>query len=166
MPFTNYVDIVGGTYKVNNKFQQKLSHYHTAVLPMYDKTKNAMYTLFLGGIAQYYPDNNGKIISNKEVPFTKTISLISRVNGKVEETYLPLQMPGYLGTAAEFIFAPDAIVYKEGIADFNLLPKNETLIGYIVGGINSSDKNIFFTNTGKESKANNTIIKVYLKRNL
>lgn len=164
LPFTNFVDIVGGTYKVNNRFKQKFNHYHSAVLPMYDKATTSMYSVFFGGIAQYYPDITGKIVNNTDVPFTKTISIITRTKDKVEETYMPIQMPGYLGAAAEFIFMPDAKMFKEGIADLKTIQKNEILIGYIVGGINSSTKNIFWDNTGKESKANNKIIKVYLKK--
>lgn len=164
LPYTNFVDIAGGTYKVNNRFKQKFNHYHSAVLPMYEKATASMFSVFFGGIAQYYPDNSGKIVNNTDVPFTKTISVITRYNEKVEETYIPIQMPGYLGAAAEFIFMPDTKMYKEGIADFNAIQKNEILIGYIVGGINSSNKNIFWDNTGKESRANNKIIKVYLKK--
>ena len=164
VPFTNFVDILGGTYKVNNSFKQKFSHYHSAVLPLYDKTTASMYTVFFGGIARYYPGSNGKIMDNKDVPFTKTISIITRKEGKVEETYLPLQMPGYSGTAAEFIFTEGIQMFKEGIADINLLKEGEELIGYIMGGINSSSKNIFWDNTGNESKANGKLIRVYLKR--
>ena len=164
VPFTNFVDILGGTYKVNNSFKQKFSHYHSAVLPLYDKTTASMYTVFFGGIARYYPASNGKIMDNKDVPFTKTISIITRKEGKVEETYLPLQMPGYSGTAAEFIFTEGIQMFKEGIADINLLKEGEELIGYIMGGINSSSKNIFWDNTGNESKANGKLIRVYLKR--
>lgn len=164
VPFTNFVDILGGTYKVNNSFKQKFSHYHSAVLPLYDKTTASMYTVFFGGIARYYPGSNGKIMDNKDVPFTKTISIITRKEGKVEETYLPLQMPGYSGTAAEFIFTEGIQMFKEGIADINLLKTGEELIGYIMGGINSSSKNIFWDNTGNESKANGKLIRVYLKR--
>lgn len=164
VPFTNFVDIRGGTYIVNNRFNQKFSHYHSAVLPIFDKATAAMYSIFFGGIARYYPDVNGKIVNNKDVPFTKTISVIIRKDEKEKEIYLAIQMPGYLGAAAEFIFVPDAGMYMEGIADANSLKNEETLIGYIVGGINSSANNIFFDNTGKESKANGKIIKVYMKR--
>lgn len=164
VPFTNFVDIRDGSYAVNNSFKQKFSHYHSAVLPLYDKSANTMYTVFFGGIARYYPGINGKIMDNKDVPFTKTISIITRKEGKVHETYLPVQMPGYSGAAAEFIFMPETTMYKEGIADANTLNNEETLIGYIVGGINSSANNIFFDNNGKESKANGKLIGVYLKR--
>ncbi len=164
IPFTNFVDIVGGSYKVNTGFEQKFSHYHSAVMPLYDKVAASMYSVFFGGIARYFPGSNGKIFDNKDVPFTKTISVIIRKDEKEKEIYLPIQMPGYLGAAAEFIFTPDTRMYKEGIADASSMKNEETLIGYIVGGINSTANNIFFDNTGKESKANGKIIKVYLKR--
>ncbi len=164
LPYTNFVDIVRGGYEVNNNFQQKLSNYHCAVLPIFEQTSAAMYSIFWGGIARYYPDNTGKIIANSDVPFTKTISVISRINNKITESYLPIQMPGYLGAAAEFIFSADAKQYSNGIADITDLPAKEILIGYITGGINSSDKNIFWSNTGKESKAANSIIKVYIRK--
>jgi len=73
-------------------------------------------------------------------------------------------MPGYLGAAAEFIFMPELTLYNDGIADLQQLKNDEIAVGYIVGGINSSEKNIFFSNTGKESKANSSIIKVFIKR--
>ena len=164
IPFTNFVDIAGGTYKVNNSFEQKFSHYHTAVMPLYDKISASMYTVFFGGIARYYPDKNGKTVDNKEVPFTKTISVVIRKDEKEEEIFLPIQMPGYLGAAAEFIFMPDSRMYMEGIADAGSVQNEENLIGYIVGGINSSANNIFFDNTGKESKASSKIIKVFIKK--
>jgi hypothetical protein len=164
IPFTNFVDIVGGSYKVSNGFDQKFSHYHNAVLPMYDKTINTMYSVFFGGIARYFTDGNGKIFENKDVPFTKTISVIIRKEDQVQEIYLPIQMPGYLGAAAEFIFMPDVKLYKDGIMDAGLRENEETLIGYIAGGINSSANNIFFENTGTESKANGKVIRVYIKR--
>lgn len=164
IPFTNFVDIVGGSYRVNNRFMQKFSHYHSAVMPLYDKNSAAMYTIFFGGIARYYPGKEGRIMDNKDVPFTKTISVIIRNENKEEEIYLPLQMPGYLGAAAEFIFMPDTKMFNEGIADASSFKNEEMLIGYIIGGINSSADNIFWDNTGKESKANGKIIKVYMKR--
>ena len=165
LPYTNFVDIADGAYKVNHSFKQRFNHYHSAVLPLYDNGSRTMYTVFFGGIAQYYPDANGKIISNEDVPFTKTISLITRKDGKVLESYLPLTMPGYLGAAAEFIFKPGVTVYRDGMADFQKMGTGEFEIGYIVGGINSSDRNIFFSNTGKESRANSQIIKVFIRKN-
>jgi hypothetical protein len=164
LPFTNLVDIVSGSYKVKNDFNQQLNHYHSAVLPIYDRAAASMYSIFFGGIAQYYPAINGKLVNDKDVPFTKTISVVIRNADKAEETWLPIQMPGYLGAAAEFIFAPATKMYKEGIADAGSLKADETLLGYIVGGINSSAKNIFWDNEGEESKASGRVLKVYVKK--
>ncbi len=164
LPFTNFVDIVDGNYKVNNEFNQQFSHYHCAVLPIYEKATQSMFSIFFGGIAQSYPTAKGKIVNDKDVPFTKTISVIIRKGDATEEIILPIKMPGYMGAAAEFIFSPSTKLFKESIADGDALENKEVLIGYIVGGINSSAKNIFWDNTGKESKANNQIIGVYLKR--
>lgn len=165
LPFTNFVDITGGTYYVNNQFSQKYSHYHNAVLPIYEKTKAAMYSIFLGGIAQYYPGADSKPVNDKDVPFTRAISAIIRKGNTSTELILPLQMPGYTGAAAEFIFAPNVKMFTEGIADADLFGSEEVLVGYIVGGIKSSARNIFWDNTGKESKATNKLTAVYIKRN-
>ena len=97
------------------------------------------------------------------VPFTKTISVVRRNKNTTIETFLPVQMPGYLGAGAEFIFASGiSQAGRNGIADMNNVPGNETLIGYIIGGINSSDQNIFWVNNGKESKASSAVFKVYI----
>ena len=163
IPFTNAIDIAGGHYKVKDEFVQKLNHYHCAVLPVYAGKSADMYTVFFGGIAQHYPDTKGEIQENADVPFTKTIGIVTRNKEKFVENYLSTYMPGYLGAAAEFIFTPGITMYQEGIADMDALKKNsEVLVGYIVGGIKSSDKNIFLSNTGSESSAQSSIIKVYI----
>lgn len=164
LPFTNFVDIRSGTYFVNNEFSQKYSHYHSAVLPVYNKLTASMYSIFLGGIAQYYPGANGKLVDDKNVPFTKTISVIKRNGTTTTELYLPVQMHGYTGAAAEFIFSPEIKMFSDGIADAGSFKNEEVLVGYIVGGISSSANNIFWDNTGRESKAINTITAVYIKR--
>ena len=163
LPYTNFVDIVSGSFALNNDFEQKLNHYHSAVMPLYSKNTNAMTAVFFGGIAQYSPNKNGKVKSNTNVPFTKTISIIIRKEASVKEFSLPLEMPGYLGAAAEFVYNPDAKMYLEGIIDADAFSNKEILVGYIVGGINSTDKNIFWINSGKESSASGEIIKVYIK---
>ncbi len=163
IPFTNAVDIAGGYYKVNNQFVQKLNHYHCAVLPVFSGKSADMYTIFFGGIAQYYPGTKGEMLESADVPFTKTIGIVTRKKGNFTENYLPIEMPRYSGAAAEFIFTPDVKMYNEGIADLDALQKDsDVLIGYIVGGIKSTAKNIFLSNTGTESNTQKTIMKVYL----
>jgi hypothetical protein len=76
-----------------------------------------------------------------------------------------LQMPALLGAGAEFIPSGDYLIEHE-IIDINAIPAQKTLIGYIYGGIQSSDKNIFFVNNGTQSFASNTIFKVYINKSI
>lgn len=163
LPYTTSVDIFESSYKVNDGFHQKLNNYHSAVLPVYDKKDSTMYSVFFGGIAQFYPDIHGKLVNNKDVPFTKIISLVTRNKNKLTESWLPIEMPGYLGASAEFIFTENLTMFSDGIA-LAPLSNEEICLGYIVGGINSGATNIFWSNEGEESKANNKLIKIYFKR--
>jgi hypothetical protein len=163
IPFTSIVDVWDGGYLLQPNFEQKLNHYHSALTPIYSAASGNMYTIFWGGIAQFYPTKDS-IKADEDLPFTKTISLVTRKGKAISESYFPIQMPGYLGAAAEFIFHSNIPMYKEGIVDMDQLPKGKHLIGYIIGGIKSSAPNIFWENTGKESTANKKIIKVYWQK--
>jgi len=72
-------------------------------------------------------------------------------------------MPALLGAGAEFIPNGD-YMYDDDIIDIRLVPNSKTLIGYIYGGIESTDLNIFFVNDGTQSSASNTIFKVYINK--
>lgn len=162
LPFLNCVNIDSSNYIVNNTFSQYYNHYHCAHTPFYDSTNNMMHTLFFGGIAQYY-DSAGILVQNNNVPFVKTIARVSRnASGTMNEYKLPVEMPNYLGAGAEFIPNTHLARYDNGVLKLNKLNDDTTLIGYIYGGIASTDKNIFFINTGTESSANSQIFKVYL----
>ena len=167
LPWHNSVDVKASGYTVNDNFDQLLSQYHSAHLPIYDQASNEMHTLFFGGIARYYYDQNGTLIDDEDVPFVKTISLVTRdANGSMSEQNLSLQMPAFLGSGAEFIPIED-INYTNGeVLSLNALPNGEpTLVGYIYGGIESSQENIFFINTGTQSWASNRLFKVYIEPN-
>lgn len=165
MPFLNSVDINTNGYTVNNNFNQYLSQYHSAKLPIYDVNANAMHTIFFGGISQFYLDDTNALIEDINVPFVKTISKVTRLNnGDMNEYALNyIEMPALLGAGAEFIPTGD-FMYNEDILDINSVPNSKTLIGYIYGGIESSDKNIFFINDGNQSIASNAIFKVYINK--
>lgn len=142
LPFLNSVDIYSSTYIVNNNFNQYLSQYHSAKIPIYDSTAKAMHTLFFGGISQFYLDDSNNLIEDTDVPFVKTVSKVTRTSdGTMTETALHyIEMPALLGAGSEFIPVGEYI-YHEDIIDIRSVPK--TLIGYIYGGIESSDLNIF-----------------------
>jgi hypothetical protein len=165
LPFLNCVNIDSTGYFVNNSFQQYYNHYHCAVLPLYSVSKNEMHSVFFGGIAQYY-DNSGTLVQDNNVPFVKTIARITRNSAGIMAEYkLPVEMPGLLGAGSEFIPITSVPHYTNEVFKLDDFTSDSTLVGYIYGGISSTDANIFFTNTGTQSTASNQIFKVYVIKN-
>ncbi len=165
LPWHNSVDITAAGYTVNNSFDQMLSQYHSANLPIYDSAANQMSTLFFGGMSRYhYNAQTNLLVDDEEVPFVKTISLVQRQsNGTMTETSLNLQMPAFLGSGAEFVPNLNAPYLTNGILNLNnLVQGQETLVGYIYGGIESSAENIFFINDGSQSWASGRLFKVLI----
>lgn len=167
LPWHNTVDVTASGYTVNNNFDQLLSQYHSANLPIYDQAANEMLTLFFGGMSRYrYDTTTGNLIDDDAVPFVKTISLVTRhSDGTMEESQLELQMPGFLGSGAEFIPVESISFLNDEILELNTLAMNQpTLVGYIYGGIESSAENIFFINDGSQSWASGRLFKVFITR--
>ena len=166
MPYLNVVDITESNgYVVNNSFNQMLSQYHSAKMPVYDTAANVMHTLFFGGLSQFQFDATGSLVEDIDVPFVKTISRVSRFDdGSMTETDLNyIEMPTLVGAGAEFIpYGP--YWYEHGILDLNAVPQTKTLVGYVYGGIESSEENIFFINDGTQSTANNVAFEVYINK--
>lgn len=83
----------------------------------------------------------------------------------MEEVKLGIEMPTLVGSGAEFIPVHDTSYFTEReILKMNNIPQSKTLIGYIYGGIESTQPNIFFINDGTQSSASNTIFKVYINK--
>lgn len=165
LPFLNAVNIDSVSYAVKNSFQQFYNHYHCAVLPMYSATHNQMHNVFFGGIAQYY-DSAGILVQDNNVPFVKTIARVTRdANGTMAEYKLPVEMPGLLGSGAEFIPITTVPAFHNEVIKLDELTADSTLVGYIYGGISSTAANIFTTNTGTQSSASSQIFKVYVITN-
>lgn len=166
VPWLNSVDVNENGFKVNNDFNQYLSQYHSAKVPVYNSEKNEMMTIFFGGLSQYQYDNKGDLIKDDQVPFVKTISMVTRhQDGSMTEKDLGIKMPAFLGSGAEFIpLTSEAIYLENEIVNLNSLKQEKTLIGYIYGGIESSEENIFFRNNGTQSTASNQAFKVYLTK--
>lgn len=165
LPWHNTVDVTANGYTVNDNFDQMLSQYHSANLPIYDANVNEMHTLFFGGMSRYqYDVNSGNLLDDPDVPFVKTISLVTRASdGSMTELDLDLKMPAFLGSGAEFIPDHNAPYMETGILNLSAMPQNQqVLVGYIYGGIESSAENIFFINTGTQSWASDRLLKIYI----
>lgn len=166
MPYLNSVDISTPTsYTTNNSFNQYLSQYHSAKLPVYDTAANYMHTVFFGGMSQFTLDSVGNLVEDTDVPFVKTISRISRDgSGVMQEIDLDyIEMPSLVGSGAEFI-PVNQYYYDNEVLDLNAVPNAKTLVGYIYGGIESTLPNIFFINDGTQSFASNVIFKVFINK--
>ena len=166
LPWLNSVDVTASGYTVNNTFNQYLSQYHSAKVPIYDTSNNVMHTLFFGGMSQYKLDANNNLIQDDNVPFVKAISKVSRFSdGSMTESSLGIEMPTLLGSGSEFIPLEFGANFSEnGILDLNNLQEGVTHIGYIFGGIESTQENIFFINDGTQSSASNLAFKVFINK--
>ena len=166
LPWLNTVDVTSTGYTVNNSFNQYLSQYHSAKIPVFDTANNAMHTLFFGGMSQYTLDENDNLVQDDMVPFVKTISKVSRFSdGSMVESALDIEMPTLLGSGAEFIHLDENTNYlANGIVDLNSLHEGATLIGHIFGGIESTQENIFWINDGTQSSASNLAFKVFINK--
>ena len=166
LPWLNTVDVTSSGYTVNNTFNQYLSQYHSAKIPIFDTSNNIMHTLFFGGMSQYKLDANDNLIQDDNVPFVKTISKVSRFSdGSMIESSLDIEMPTLLGSGAEFIPLESGTNFSvNGILEINNLPDGITQIGYIFGGIESTQENIFFINNGTQSSASNLAFKVFINK--
>lgn len=162
LPFLNCVNIDSVGHEVQPDFNQYYNHYHCAHIPLFSSKSNEMHTLFFGGIAQYF-DDNGILTKDDNVPFVNTIARVTRTkDGKMAEYKLKSTMPGLLGSGSEFLLNENIPVFNNGVVNLDALENDTTHLGYIYGGIRSSAPNIFFTNTGAESDANQQIYKVNL----
>lgn len=161
IPFTNTVDVFADKIAVNNTFTQYLNHYHSSKVAFHDAVNQKMENIFFGGISQY-EENAGTLTKNDDVPFTKAIGKVAREkDGKLIETKIS-EMPGFLGAGAEFFLNPQLPLYENEIVKIDQIKAERILLGYVVGGINSTKKSIFFSNTGLESDASKNIYKVWL----
>lgn len=162
LPFLYPVDITADGYTPITSFNQYLSNYHTAHVGLYDSSANTMHTIFFGGMSRYYYEDD-VLMQDDRVPFVKTISLLSRfADGSLQEYKLETEMPAYTGSGAEFIPNYTIPYYETEIVKLNQLETDTTVIGYIFGGIKSSQLNPFTDNQTFYTSADPTIYEVKL----
>lgn len=161
LPFLNAVLIDSSGYKEIEDFEQLYNHYHCATIALYSDNSQEMSTVFFGGIAQFY-EQNGTLVQDNNIPFVKTIAKVVRdENGNTKEEKLEEEMPGFLGAGSEFIVLENVPKNKNGVILYDELADSIQL-GYILGGIASSARNIFWTNDGSQSGASDHLFEVSL----
>jgi hypothetical protein len=144
-----------------SSYQQVMSQYSCALLPIYDSAAQNMYTTFFGGISLYdYNVPPNTVTYDSLVPFINDVTtLTSHGNGTFEETILPAQLPGLLGANAKFILNTNLSHYGNEVINIRNLPNTKMLAGYLYGGIRAHQGN-FGT-----SAANDTIYRIYITPN-
>jgi len=156
IPYLNAVDVSANGYAEVNDFAQYYNHYHCATLPIYNPNLQKVEHYFFGGIAQYY-DSVGVMVQNNNVPFVKTIACVTQnANGQWQESLVPQLLPGYLGAGAELLPAHGMAELNNGIIQLTTeqLSMDSVLVGYIYGGISSSEKNVFWSDNVLSNAAN------------
>lgn len=165
LPYLYPVDITINNYNPVTGFNQYLSNYHSAKACLYDSLNNKMHTIFFGGISQYYYQN-GSLIQDNNVPFVKTISMLTRnSDGSLQELQLPLEMPALKGAGAEFILNKSLPHYSSDIIKLNQISQDTIALGYIYGGILSPSLNPFTNNQASTTSADNSVYEVRLINN-
>lgn len=163
IPYFTTIDInsAGATHVPG--FNQNLSQYHSAVAALYDSIGNTMHSLFFGGMSMYKLDGiMGELLVDSMVPFVNTISRITRSgDSTLTEFQLPVSMPALLGSNAHFIALDSIAKYSNGVIKLNTIT-GRTLIGHIVGGIESPEDNISDTDPTL-SFPSNRVFEVYIE---
>lgn len=156
-------------------FKQGMNNYDSAFLSLYSRKSKDMYTVILGGITfEYFQD--GVLEQDPELPFTNQVAAIKLDKyGNFSQYIMEGEYPAIFSTQSNpgnrLLFGSDAVFipanglekfqYKQAIFKLDLM-KGPLVIGYIVGGIQSTLMN---TNTMSDSAASPYIFKVILEPN-
>ena len=154
-------------------FKQGMNQYDSATLGLFSKQRDNMYIILLGGISVGYFDN-GVFTTDSEIPFINQITTVkidkkNKYQQYIMEAEYPVIIstesnpgnPLLFGASAEFIPAVDMPLFKNGVINLDKLREKPVVVGYIVGGIQSTVPN---TSTISDSAASPYIFKVVLAR--
>lgn len=154
---------------LDSTFKQGMNNYTSAHIELLTK-KGDMFSLLFGGLTFGFFEN-GTFTTDTGIPFTNQVTAIQRSKkGKYKQHFLPTEYPTILstqsnpgntllfGAGAKFIIAPNVPAFSNGVLNLEKIKKS-TVIGYIVGGIQSTVPN---TNTISDSAASPHIFKVTL----
>ncbi len=140
----------GSRPSVDQTFDQKMNAYQSAVLLMYSKAAQAMYTTFFGGISRFAWDASEQAFQENPVIGSKAeakymdglqwsdqISTIQKTQSGTIEIVHSSPLPAFLGTDAIFIPIPELerASPNTDILALDSFKDKRTFVGYIVGGI-------------------------------
>ncbi|HTS17149.1 MAG TPA: hypothetical protein VMP11_06215 [Verrucomicrobiae bacterium] len=152
-------------------FMQAMNNWTCPTLELYSQKQSVSYSVLMGGISYgFFSGTNFE--TDPELPFINQVTTITRnKQGVYSQSLINAQYPVILSTGsnpgnqllfganAVFIPAPGLPVYKNGVLKYDKLGANAVLVGYIVGGIQSTLPN---TDTESDSAASPYIFTVTL----
>src|SRR5579871_4253171 len=143
-------------------FAQGMNNWTCPTLELYSQKEKNSYTVLMGGIS-YGFFSGGVFDTDPELPFINQVTAIKRDHHGVFSQYLmnaqyPIILstgsnpgnPLLFGANAVFIPADGLPMYGNGVLKYDALGTNPVVVGYIVGGIQSTLPN---TNTESDSAA-------------
>lgn len=143
-----------------DSYQQFMSQYNCATVPMYSAASKTMYTTQLGGISLYYvfwPTQELK--RDGGLPFIDEITTMTVTpDGKSSECVASQTLPGYLGAGAVFFPSPGVPRYDNSVLKMDAI-SSRTLIGYMYGGIHASGPH---STHGEPTYASSMAIPIYI----
>jgi hypothetical protein len=158
----------------SSTFKQGMNNYACAHVELYSKQTNDMYIVLFGGISYGFFDN-GDFFTDVELPFINQVTTLKRdAQGNFQHYLMPSEYPTIsaefsnpgntllFGAEAQFIPADNLAAFPNGVFSLDRLGSSPVLLGYIVGGIQSTFPN---TSTPADSASSPYIFSVYLQRN-
>lgn len=130
---------IQGSSAVSDTYEQFMSQYNCALLPMYSAKAKSMYTTFFGGISLYYVfPQTGELKKDTGLPFIRNITTLTRNSTGVSSECIAMKdLPALLGAEADFFVTPKTAMFAPGVVALDKLTQ-KTLVGYLYGGIVSS----------------------------
>lgn len=161
LPFRETITITQDTNEINTNYEQVMSHYNCAMIPIFDTLTKKMYTTFLGGMSLYnYIPATNTVVYDSLIPFISDITtMTTHPDGTIEESIMATQLSGLLGSNAKFVLNTEISHFSNEVIDIRSLSNTKTLIGYLYGGIRAEAPNL------GASSANDTIYRIYLTAN-
>jgi hypothetical protein len=152
-------------------FKQGMNNYACPTLGLYNKDEECTYTLLFGGLS-YGFYSNGVFETDTEIPFVNQVTTIKLdKHGDYSQYLMDAEYPLILstmsnpgnqllfGAGAKFMRNLELPAFENRVLHFDDLGSDPVVVGYIVGGIQSTLPN---TNTSSDSAASPYIFKVTL----
>ncbi|MBS0616213.1 MAG: hypothetical protein JSR58_06650 [Verrucomicrobia bacterium] len=135
-------------------FKQAMNNYECANVGLYSKKHNNMYLVLLGGLSYGFFDNTGTFQLDNFIGYINQVTTIQiDKHNNYQQFIMPDQYPFIassvpgdfyrFGAGAKFFPAKNAPLFANKVVQLDELSRSKpTLIGYIIGGIQSPEQNL------------------------